>query len=117
MDRLAKNKLLKERRRNRVRAKISGTSDRPRLSIKISNYHISAQLIDDVNNHTLIYVTTIGTKLNGTMTEKAAKIGSEVAKKAKNAKIKHVVFDKGDKLYHGRIKALADAAREEGLEF
>ena len=104
-------------RQNRVRSKMHGTQDRPRLSVHISNNHIQAQIIDDDNRQTLVYVSSVGRKLNGTMTEKAAAIGKDVAKKALNAKIKKVVFDRGGKLYHRRIKALADAAREEGLEF
>jgi len=106
-----------QRRRNRVRSKIHGTKDRPRLSVHISNNHISAQLIDDNNSTTLVYVSSVGSKISGTLTEKAIVVGHEVAKKAKAAKIKYCIFDRGEKLYHGRIKALADAAREEGLEF
>jgi large subunit ribosomal protein L18 len=101
----------------RTRAKIHGTSDRPRLSVHFSNLHITAQVIDDDKKVTLAYATTVGTKMTGTKTEKAAKIGEEIAKKAKTAKVKKVVFDRGSKLYAGRMKALADAARKEGLEF
>lgn len=104
-------------RANRTRAKIHGTSERPRLSVHFSNLHITAQIIDDDKKVTLAYATTVGTKMTGTKTEKAAKIGEEIAKKAKTAKIKQVVFDRGSKLYAGRMKALADAARKEGLEF
>jgi large subunit ribosomal protein L18 len=108
------NKLQRQRR---VRATITGTAVRPRLSVTISNLHISAQLIDDTTGKTIAAASTIGAKATGTMTEKAASIGVDIAKKAKAAKIKAVVFDRGSKLYHGRIKALADAARKEGLEF
>lgn len=108
------NKLM---RANRTRAKIHGTSERPRLSVHFSNLHITAQIIDDDKKVTLAYATTVGTKMTGTKTEKAAKIGEEIAKKAKTAKIKKVVFDRGSKLYAGRMSALADAARKEGLEF
>ena len=101
----------------RTRAKIHGTSDRPRLSVHFSNLHITAQIIDDDKKVTLAYVTTIGSKMTGSKTEKAAKIGAEIAKKAKAAKVSKVVFDRGSKLYAGRMKALADAARKEGLEF
>ena len=101
----------------RTRAKIHGTSDRPRLSVHFSNLHITAQVIDDDKKVTLAYVTTVGSKMTGTKTEKAAKIGAEIAKKAKAAKVSKVVFDRGSKLYAGRMKALADAARKEGLEF
>ena len=104
-------------RASRTRAKIHGTSDRPRLSVHFSNLHITAQVIDDDKKVTLAYVTTVGSKMTGTKTEKAAKIGAEIAKKAKAAKVSKVVFDRGAKLYAGRMKALADAARKEGLEF
>ncbi len=104
-------------RANRTRAKIHGTSERPRLSVHISNMHITAQIIDDDKKATLAYATTIGGKTSGTMTEKAAVIGKEIATKAKKAKVKSVVFDRGAKLYAGRLSALADAARKEGLEF
>ena len=82
-----------------------------------SNVHITAQVIDDDKKTTLAYATTVGTKTTGSMTEKAAKIGAEIAKKAKAAKVSKVVFDRGAKLYAGRMSALADAARKEGLEF
>ncbi len=104
-------------RANRTRAKIHGTAERPRLSVHISNQHITAQVIDDDKSATLAYATTVGSKLTGTKTEKAAAIGKEIADKAKKAKIKTVVFDRGSKLYAGRLSALADAARKEGLEF
>ena len=104
-------------RANRTRAKIHGTAERPRLSVNISNQHITAQIIDDDKKATLAYATTVGSKISGTMTEKAAKIGTEIGKAAKKAKIEKVVFDRGAKLYAGRMSALADAARKEGLEF
>ncbi|MBR5046312.1 50S ribosomal protein L18 [Candidatus Saccharibacteria bacterium] len=107
----------KQMRANRTRAKIHGTSDRPRLSVHFSNLHITAQIIDDDKKATLVYATTVGNKVAGSKTEKATKIGEEIAKKAKTAKINKVVFDRGSKLYAGRMKALADAARKEGLEF
>lgn len=106
-----------EFRANRTRAKIHGTAERPRLSVNISNKHIIAQIIDDDKGTTLAYVTTVGSKDKGSKTELAAKIGSEIAKKAKKAKIEKVVFDRGSRLYAGRLSALADAARKEGLEF
>ena len=104
-------------RAKRTRAKIHGTAERPRLSVHISNQHITAQIIDDDKSATLVYATTIDSKLTGNKTEKAAAIGKEIAEKAKKAKIKTVVFDRGAKLYAGRLSALADAARKEGLEF
>jgi large subunit ribosomal protein L18 len=104
-------------RKNRVRAKVSGTSDRPRLTVFISNKHISAQIIDDVKGATLVSSTTVGTKQTGTMTEQATFVGSDIAKKAKKAKISTVVFDRNGRKYAGRLAALADAARKEGLEF
>jgi large subunit ribosomal protein L18 len=108
----------RDRRKGRVRSIVSGTAKRPRLSVHISNLHINVQLIDDTNGKTIAYVTTVGQKsLTGTMTEKAAWAGTEIAKQATTAKIKTVVFDRGGKLYHGRVAALADAARKSGLEF
>ena len=104
-------------RKGRVRAKISGTSERPRLTVTISNLHVSAQIIDDVAQKTIVSATTVGSKVKGTKTELAAKIGAEIAKKAKKAKINTVVFDRNGRQYAGRLHALADAARKEGLEF
>lgn len=118
MDKLAhklQNRVLRARR---VRAKVSGTAERPRLSVNISNRHIIAQLIDDTAHKTIAYVSTVGTKTaKGTMVERAEWVGTEIAKKAKAAKINAVVFDRGSRLYHGRMQALADAARKSGLEF
>ena len=104
-------------RANRTRAKIHGTAERPRLSVNISNKHISAQLIDDDKGVTLAAASTVGSKLTGTKTELASKVGAELGKKAKKAKISKAVFDRGSHLYAGRMSALADAARKEGLEF
>ncbi|MEI8072996.1 MAG: 50S ribosomal protein L18 [Candidatus Saccharibacteria bacterium] len=103
----------------RVRAKISGSSVRPRLSVRISNLNVTAQLIDDTKGNTLVYKSTIGNKevAKKTMTQKAEWVGQEIAKSAKDAKIKKVVFDRGFRIYHGRVKALADAARANGLDF
>ena len=109
---------LRIRRHVRVRNKVSGTAERPRLSVYRSNKQIYAQIIDDVAGHTL--VSTNSKKLNivnGGNVEAAALVGTEIAKLAKEAKIDAVVFDRGGYLYHGRVKALADAAREAGLEF
>jgi large subunit ribosomal protein L18 len=105
-------------RKSRIRSVVIGTAQRPRLSVFVSNVNVSAQLIDDASHRTLGYVTTVGQKtVKGTMTEKAAWVGGEIAKQAKTAKIKSVVFDRGGKLYHGRVAALAEAARNAGLEF
>ncbi len=104
-------------RANRTRAKIHGTAERPRLSAHISNKHITAQIINDDEGKTIVYATTVGSKMTGNKTELAAQVGQEIAKKAKKANIKSVVFDRGAKLYAGRMSALADAARKEGLEF
>ena len=104
-------------RAKRTRAKIHGTAERPRLSVHFSNQHIIAQVIDDDKKITLAYATTVGKKMTGSKSEKAAEIGKEIAKKAKTAKISKVVFDRGSKLYAGRMSALAEAARKEGLEF
>ena len=87
------------------------------MTVTVSNLHISAQIIDDTKKVTLVAASTVGKKLTGTMTEKAIAIGTEIATNAKKAKIKRVVFDRNGRLYHGRIKALADAARAGGLEF
>ncbi|MES2970793.1 MAG: 50S ribosomal protein L18 [Patescibacteria group bacterium] len=104
-------------RKKRVRSKIVGSTTRPRLTVYISNQHVTAQIVDDSKGKTLAYVTTAGSKAKGTMTENAAIMGTEIAKKAKAAKINQVVFDRNGRLYHGRIKALADAARAGGLKF
>lgn len=117
MSTLDKKILNRSLRAARVRAKISGTAERPRLTVTISNTHISAQLIDDVKQHTIAAATTVGSKHTGTMTEKAAIIGAEIAKKAKKAKITAIVFDRNGRKYAGRLASLADAARKEGLEF
>lgn len=117
MSDLAKKLLNKSLRKNRVRAKVSGTAERPRLTVTISNKHVSAQIIDDVKGHTLAAATTVGTKQTGSLSEQAAVIGTDIAKKAKKAKVTKVVFDRNGRQYAGRLTALADAARKEGLEF
>lgn len=117
MSDLAKKLLNKSLRKNRVRSKVTGTAQRPRFTVTISNKHISAQIIDDEKQHTLAASTTVGTKQTGTMTEQAAFVGTDIAKKAKKAKINTVVFDRNGRQYAGRLSALAEAARKEGLEF
>lgn len=116
MSDLAKKLLNKSLRKARVRAKVSGTAQRPRLSVTISNKHVSAQLIDDVAAKTLAASTTVGSKQTGSLKELAAFIGTDIAKKAKKAKIEKAVFDRNGRQYAGRLSALADAARNEGLE-
>ncbi len=118
MDNLAKKLRNKDLRKRRIRSVVSGTTERPRLCVSISNRHITAQIIDDTKHITLAYVTTVGSKAVGdNMTQRAEWIGAQIAKKGTAAKVKTVVFDRGGHLYHGRIKALADKAREQGLEF
>jgi large subunit ribosomal protein L18 len=118
MSTLAKKLLNRSLRKGRVRSKVSGTAERPRLTVTISNIHVSAQLIDDVAGKTLVASTTVGAKaVQGTMTKKAAYVGTDIAKKAKKAGLKAVVFDRNGRRYAGRLSALADAARKEGLEF
>ena len=108
------------KRHQRVRLKISGTAEAPRLAVYRSTKHIYAQLIDDVKGVTICSASSIDKDLkleNGGNIEAAIKVGELIAKRAKKAKIKKVVFDRGGYLYHGRVKALAEAARENGLEF
>ena len=106
------------RRHARVREKISGTSETPRLCLYRSNKNIEAQLIDDVNGVTLASASSMNLKLKlGSNIEAAKKVGADLAKKALAKKIKKVVFDRSGYIYHGRVKALAEAAREAGLEF
>jgi len=106
------------RRHARVRRKVSGTSQRPRLSVYRSSKHIYAQLVDDMAQETLASSSSVQLKLeNGGNIEAAEKVGKHLAEIAQEKGIKSVVFDRGGYLYHGRVKALADAAREAGLEF
>ena len=114
---LAKKLLNKNLRKARVRSKVHGTAERPRLTVTVSNMHVSAQLIDDVKQHTMASATSVGVKSTATMTDKAAIVGTDIAKKAKKAKLTKVVFDRNGHRYAGRLSALADAARAEGLEF
>ena len=107
-------------RHTRIRENLSGTSERPRLCVFRSNANIEAQIIDDVKGVTLVSASSLEKELNlknGGNIEAAKVIGAEVAKRAKKAKISAVVFDRGGYLYHGRVQALAEAAREKGLEF
>jgi large subunit ribosomal protein L18 len=104
------------RRHARIRSKISGTSDRPRLSVFRSNKSIYAQIIDDENGVTIVSSSDIK-ETKGTKIERAQNVGKEIAQKAKEKKITKVVFDRGGYLFAGRVKALAEAAREAGLKF
>lgn len=106
----------------RIRKKISGTPERPRLNVYRSNQHIYAQLIDDTKGVTLVSASTLDAELkdvieNGGNVEAAEKVGALIAKRALEKGIKEVVFDRGGYPYHGRVKALAEAARQEGLQF
>ena len=106
------------RRHRRVRNKVSGTPECPRLCLYRSNKNIEAQLIDDVNRVTLVASSSMALKLEiGSNIDAAAAVGSDIAKKALAKKITKVVFDRSGYIYHGRVKALAEAAREAGLEF
>ena len=122
MSSLAKRQAARLKRKVRVRKKITGTSERPRLNVFKSARHMYAQLIDDTAGATLVAVSTVtegvdeGLKYTGNI-EAARKIGAEIAKKALAQNISSVVFDRNGFLYHGRVKALAEAARENGLTF
>ncbi len=106
------------RRHKRVRAKISGTPDCPRLNVFRSNKHIHTQIIDDVNGVTLVACSSLDLKLeNGSNLDAAKAVGAEIGKRAVAKNIVKVVFDRGGYIYHGRVKALAESAREAGLKF
>ena len=102
--------------KTRIRGKISGTPERPRMSVFRSNKGIYVQIIDDIAGTTLVAASSKGLE-GGTKTEVAAKVGAEIAKKAMDKGITQVVFDRNGYLFHGRVKSLADAAREAGLKF
>ena len=106
---------LRTRRHIRVRAKVQGTVERPRLVVFRSDKHIYAQLVNDTAQRTIVTVTDKG--LVGKKTEKSVAVGKLIAEKAKAAGISQVVFDRGSYMYHGRVKALAEGAREAGLDF
>ena len=119
INKVSKNDVRKIRH-ERVRNKIVGTSEVPRLCVFRSNTGIYAQIIDDETKTTLVSASSLEKDLkikNGSNVEAAKVVGKAIAEKAKKAKIKNVVFDRGGYLYHGRVKALAEAARENGLEF
>ena len=105
----------RRRRHFRVRKKVNGTAERPRLVIFRSLKHVYAQLVDDNARHTIMTVTDGG--LSGTKVDKSFEVGKRIAERAKQAGLTSIVFDRGGYLYHGRVKAVADGAREGGLEF
>lgn len=112
------NNVARLRRHTRIREKISGTKEMPRLNVYRSNSQIFAQIIDDTTGKTLVSSSSVALKIKtGGNIEGAKLVGADIAKKAKTAKIKTVAFDRGGFLFHGRVKALADTARENGLEF
>lgn len=113
------NQAARKVRHERVRSKVFGTNECPRLCVFRSNTNIYAQIIDDENGNTLVSASSLDKELNlkNNNIEAASKVGESLAKKAKKAGIKKVVFDRGGYMYHGRVKALAEAARENGLEF
>jgi large subunit ribosomal protein L18 len=118
----ASRKELTRRRHTRVRRKVFGTSERPRLAVFRSNQHIYVQVIDDTQHHTLVSASTLESDLRkdlstGGNCEASSQVGKLVAQRLLSKGIKQVVFDRGGNLYHGRVKALAEAARESGLEF
>jgi len=119
MAKVSRNKQ-RSRRQVRVRKRVHGTADRPRLAVHRSNRHISAQVIDDHSGRTLASASTLEGSLRGSGTSNSAaasSVGQLVAERAKSQGISQVVFDRGGNIYHGRVAALADAAREAGLEF
>ena len=105
------------RRHKRVRVHVAGTKERPRLAVFRSLNHLYAQVIDDAASHTVASASTVSLKSKANGMTQAAEVGKEIATRAKAAGVNRVVFDRGGFLYHGRVKALADAAREAGLEF
>ena len=109
-------KIQRDRRRKRIRAKVFGTSEKPRLSVFRSNKYISAQLIDDSNGVTLAFVTSKGIKGKSAL-ERAKAVGAKIAEQAKTKDISEAIFDRGGYLYTGSVSAVAEGARETGLKF
>jgi large subunit ribosomal protein L18 len=105
------------RRHIRVRKRVNGTADRPRLVVTRSSRHIYAQLVDDTRGHTLVSASTLDRSLTGDKTAVATAVGKLIAERARAAGVDAVVFDRGGRKYHGRVAALADGAREAGLRF
>ena len=116
---ITNRKLIRRRIHDRIRRKVSGTAQRPRLSVHYSNQHIYAQVIDDAAGRTLVSASTLDKSCENASSNIASahKVGLLLAERAKGSNISAVVFDRGGHLYHGKIKALADAAREGGLQF
>lgn len=110
---------IRRRIHSRIRRKVSGTAERPRLAISYSNQHIYVQVIDDTVGKTLVSASTLDKSIENASSNiaSAQKVGSLIAERAKGSNISAVVFDRGGHLYHGKVKALADAAREGGLQF
>ena len=108
--------VLLARRRKRVRKKVQGAPERPRLSVRRSLKHIYAQVIDDVNGRTLAEASSVSLKIPGGNIEAARQVGKQLAENAKKCKVETVRFDRNGRLFHGRVKALAQAAREAGLK-
>ena len=120
MTKVASRGAARQKRHERIRLTLAGSAERPRLAVVRSNSHIYAQVIDDASGRTLATASTVEKELRGskqTKTEEAAVVGRLVAERAKSAGVEHVVFDRAGFRYHGRIKSLADAAREAGLDF
>lgn len=110
-------KKIRAHKHKRMRFRITGTPERPRLAVFRSAKHVYAQIIDDTKGVTLVSASTLNVKSEGTKTDAAKSVGEAVAKKALDAGITKVVFDRGGNIYHGRVKALAEGAREAGLDF
>lgn len=122
MEKMKSKQMSHLQRKKRVRRKINGTSQRPRLSVNRSLKHIYAQIIDDENGKTLAHASSLSPEVKGNTGEEgkikvAQSVGQLIAQKAKEHQIEGVIFDRSGYLYHGRVKALAEAAREEGLKF
>ena len=120
MTKVASRGAARQKRHERIRLHLEGSAERPRLAVFRSNVHIYAQVIDDASGRTLATASTVEKELRGskkTKTEEAAVVGKLVAERAKSAGVERVVFDRAGFRYHGRIKSLADAAREAGLDF
>ena len=115
MPRIKHNETLATKRKRRVRARLMGTADRPRLSVFRSNKHIALQVINDEAGKTLVSATDLNKGIKGTKIERATKVAAELVKSLKKAKINKLKFDRGSYKYHGRVKAVAEALRAEGI--